>query len=132
MLKVTKKNFVEVNDWDDLVRKTYGKPYQFQQQDGCQMRGIFELTIPSEYSCDEDMNDSIPEVINGDIRGVKFDVWLDRDPKQPLPKSSSSMINFDIRLFWHRNFYPDIYTLANDLYEKGLIEKGEYVINIDW
>lgn len=36
-----------------------------------------------------------------------------------------------INLFWERNFYPDINTLANDLYKKGLIKKGEYLIVID-
>jgi hypothetical protein len=35
-------------------------------------------------------------------------------------------------MFWERNFYPDTYTVANDLYDKGLIEAGDYIINIDW
>ena len=94
------------------------------------------------------MNDSISEIINGDEMGVKFNVWLARDPKAPLNptdeelKSCSYYFNGDkekwkndpshIELFWQRNFYPSIYMVANDLYEKGLIEKGDYTINIDW
>lgn len=75
---------IDVSDWDNLVRKTYGKEYNFQQQNGCQGRGIFNLTIPSKYSEEEEMNDSIPEVVNGEEMGVKFEVWLARDPNQPL------------------------------------------------
>lgn len=151
MLKYTNVKTIDLTDWDQLVRETYGKPYSFQQQDGCQSRGSFNISVPSEDSNDKYMNKSIPEVINGVEMGVKFDIWLKRSPDEPLNptkqelktcgyywgkteedemewKQSESHIN----LFWERNFYPDIYTLANDLYNKGLIEAGDYVINIDW
>jgi len=71
----------------------------------------------------------IPEVVNGSKRGVKFDVWLSRDPKQPLLNETS---DYCLRLFWHRNFYPDLDMFINDLYKKGIIEEGKYVIDIDW
>lgn len=75
------------------------------------------------------MNDSIPEVVNGEERGVKFDVWLTRDPKQPIPEQTA---DYQLALFWERNFYPSLEMVANDLYKKGLIEAGDYTINIDW
>ena len=97
------------------------------------------------------MNDEIPEVINGDEMGVKFDVWLKRDPNAPLNPTKEELKNCNyywgksekderewkndkshIRLFWERNFYPNVQTVANDLYEKGLIEAGNYSIKIDW
>ena len=37
-----------------------------------------------------------------------------------------------VDLFWERNFYPNLNTVINDLYKKGLIEKDDYEINIDW
>lgn len=37
---------IEVDDWDDLVRKTYGKIYCFQQQDGCKDRGVENISVP--------------------------------------------------------------------------------------
>lgn len=120
---------IDVSDWDNLVSKTYGRPYSFQQQDGCKGRGIFDLTIPSKYTEDDDMYDSIPEVVNGDKMGVKFKVWLERDPKKPVGNETQDWM---IGLFWDRNFYPDIETVANDLHKKGLIEAGKYKINIDW
>ena len=128
MLKYKTKKIVEVGDWDNLVSKTYGKIYSFQQQDGCKGRGIFQLSVPSKYTCDDEMYDEIPEKINGEIRGVKFKKWLERDPKQPV----NGRTDYGIGLWWERNFYPNIYTVANDLFEKGLIEKGDYIINIDW
>lgn len=113
-----------------MVEETYGRPYKFQQQDGCRDRGIVSITIPDE-DYDEDMNDSIPENINSAEIGVKFKVWLERDPEQPLSNYEGTP-EVGLRLFWERNFYPDIQTVANDLYDKGLIEAGDYFINIDW
>ena len=129
MLKYTNKKIIELRDWDTLVRKTYGKPYSFQQQDGCQQRGSVSITIPETWDNDEEMYDSIPEKINGDEMGVKFAVWLARDPKQLFESGKDDRF---IDLFWERNFYPDLQTVANDLYAKGLIEAGDYSIDIDW
>jgi hypothetical protein len=134
MIKIKTTKVIEVQDWDDLVKKTYKKPYSFQQQNGCQARGNYYLTVPSKDADenDSDMHDSIPEEINGEIMGVKFAAWLARDPKQPLNGSEKCKKQWGIDLFWERNFYPDIEVVANDLFKKGLIKKGEYVINIDW
>lgn len=120
---------INVSDWNELVSETYGRPYNFQQQDGCKSRGIYHLTVPSDFD-DDYMNETIPEVVNGDIMGVKFETWLSRDPTQLLPPPDDK--DYCLELFWERNFYPDIDTVANDLYKRGLIEEGEYIINIDW
>lgn len=125
---------IDLQDWDDLVSSTYGKPYSYQQQNGCQS-GIFSLDVPNEEIEDDYYDDSIPEVVNGDVMGVKFDTWLKRDPKQPLKdmeSPSSNVTDLNLRLFWYRNFYPDIHTIANDLHKRGLLDEGSYVINIDW
>ena len=152
-LKIKNVKMIDVGDWDDLVSSTYDRIYCYQQQDGCRDRGSFDLTIPCEYADSEDaeMNDSIPEVINGNEMCVKFQVWLDRDPNAPLNPSKEELKKCNyfyggseedekawkedqghIDMFWERNFYPNINVLANDLYNKGLIEAGEYVIDIDW
>lgn len=119
---------IEVDDWDKLVSETYNRPYSFQQQEGCKERGIFELDVPSDETADDIMNDEIPEIVNGEIMGVKFEKWLERDPNLPVGDGSY----LDLELWWDRNFYPDINTVANDLYNKGLLRAGTYLINIDW
>ena len=48
---------------------------------------------------------------------------------QPLPDRSDTL---GLQLFWERNFYPDVQMIANNLHAKGLIEAGDYVIDIDW
>jgi len=128
MIKIKNVKMIEVSDWNKLVSDTYGKQYSFQQQNGCWSRGIFHLTIPSEYTSDDEMNDEIPEIINGKTMGVKFEKWLERDPNEPV----AGRTDYGIKLWWDRNFYPDIHTVANDLYKRGLIEAGEYSIEIDW
>lgn len=128
MLKFKTKQMIDLQDWDDLVRSTYGKPYDFQQQDGCKERGTFEISIPDEHAWDYP-NDTIPEEINGEEMGVSFKAWLARDVDEWNGDAEDKSF---IKLFWYRNFYPDISMIANDLFEKGLIQAGEYVIDIDW
>lgn len=67
--------------------------------------------------------------VNGDEMGVSFKAWLERNPSQELPDDKNS---WSLELFWGRNFYPDVQMVANDLHAKGLIEAGDYVIDIDW
>jgi len=126
-MKIRNVKMVSVQEWDRLVENTYGKPYRFQQQDGCKERGTYEFTVPDEAQDYE--NDTIVEEINGMQMGVSFKAWLERDVKQSVEGRSD---DFSIGLFWTRNWYPDIQMIANDLHAKGLLEAGEYVIDIDW
>ena len=127
MIKIKSQQMISMQDWDDLVEKTYGKIYSFQQQDGCQERGNVYITIPEE--ADDYENETIPEEINGEEMGVSFSAWLARDVKQKIQNQSA---DYELDLFWSRNFYPNLQMVANDLHAKGLIPKGEYVIEIDW
>lgn len=120
---------INVSDWDTLVTETYQRPYSFQQQDGCKDRQRVRITIPDD-TWDYD-NDSVSEVVNGKEMGVSFKAWLERDPNQKIPNPHS--FGYDgTNLFWERSFYPDVQMIANDLHAKGLIEAGDYVIDIDW
>lgn len=127
MISTRTELVIDVSDWDKLVTETYGRPYSFQQQDGCKERQRVQITIPDETW--EYDNDSILEEVNGAEMGVSFKAWLERDPKQELPNDKNS---WSLELFWERNFYPDVQMIANDLHAKGLIEAGSYVIDIDW
>lgn len=131
MLKYTNTRVVSLQEWDDLVQNTYGRPYAFQQQYGCRGKGTYTINVPEEYADDYE-NDTVPEVVNGDEMGVSFKAWLSRDPKQELNTKNDWERTNDINTFWERNFYPDISMIANDLHVKGLIEAGSYTINIDW
>lgn len=153
-MKIKNTKVIDVMDWDELVSNTYDKPYCFQQQDDCQPRGIVNITIPSECYDEDDMNDRIPEIINGeggDEMGIKFSVWISRDANEPLNPTKEDLKRCSyywgkndedlkkwcedkshISMFWERNFYPNLQSVANDLHKKGLIESGEYGIEIDW
>jgi len=127
MIKTRTETIIDEDDWNDLVKETYGRPYCFQQQDGCVSRGMYPLHVP-EHDNDFE-NDVIPEIINGEDMGVSFKSWLSRDPNAPVGDRNDK---FAIGLFWERNFYPDIQVLANDLHARGLIEAGKYLIDVDW
>lgn len=120
---------ISVQDWDDLVQTTYCRPYSFQQQDDCKERQRVHISIP-DHPYDYE-NETVPEVVNGDEMGVSFAAWLARDPKQKLNADDRDSPSAII-MWWERNFYPDVQMIANDLHAKGLIEAGDYVIDIDW
>lgn len=121
-------NTITVQDFDELVRSTYGRPYSFQQQDDGKSRGLVAISVPADPEDYE--NDSVPEIVNHKDMGVSFSAWLARDPEQFLssrPKETSSL-----KLWWYRNFYPDVSMIINDLHSKGLLPAGDYSIDIDW
>lgn len=130
MLKITTQTekVISVQDFDQLVIDTYGKPYSFQQQDDCKERQRVKVTVPEECSYEYE-NETVPEVINGEEMGVSFKAWLARDPKEWGGKSEDARF---IDMFWERNFYPEVQMILNDLHQKGLIDTGSYTIDIDW
>lgn len=129
-MKIQTKQIIDVSDFDDLVEKTYGRTYNFQQQDGCKDRGTHYITVP-DVAYDFE-NSTVPEKVNGAEMGVSFAAWLARDPKQKLDTEDEWERNNGLDLFWSRNFYPDVQMVANDLHTKGLFPAGEYIIEIDW
>ncbi len=128
-MKIRTEKVIDVSEWDDLVKETYSRPYSFQQQDGCKSRGVFHFSVPGD--ADDYEQESAPEEVNHPKMGVSFVAWLARDPKQKLSKLDEQM-DYHLELWWERNFYPDIQMVANDLHSKGLLDAGEYMINIDW
>ena len=127
MLPIRDVKSVGVDDWDNLVKVTYGKPYSFQQQDGCRDRGTFYLSVPSDE--DENFPEITPEQVSECGYGVALSSWLNQEVGVPLGGATS---NWEIEMFWERNFYPSIYSVANDLHKRGLVDAGEYAIDIDW
>lgn len=115
---------IEVDDWDFFVKAVYNKPYNFQQQDGCKERGVSYFSVPLNGKPEDFLSDDIPSNFYFHF-GVKFSSWLDKDP-------DNSSREFEDEMWWERNFYPHIEMIIEDLYKKGLIEEGDYGINIDW
>ena len=127
-MNIRTEQIIDSWDWDDLVTKTYGRPYSFQQQDGCKQRGTVSISVPDDA---EDFdNDTVPEIVNHNDMGVSFKAWLARDPKKQL-NNKDNQTSCSLGLWWGRNFYPDVNMVANDLHAKGLLNAGDYTINID-
>lgn len=128
-MKVRTEKLIDSSEWDKLVRDTYGRRYTFQQQDDCRERGMFPLKVPSD--ADDYENEAVPEEVNHEERGVRFAAWLARDPNKKL-SDPTAQEDYCLQLWWDRNFYPDLQMVANDLHARGLLEAGDYLINIDW
>ena len=130
MLKIQKRNVINVQDWDNLISQTYDKIYSYQQQDGCKERQTVTITVPVKDPEDFE-NTEIPFEVNGEEMGVSFQTWLNTSPEETAKHFNTSS-PWQNRLFWDRNFYPHEDMIINDLYAKGLLEAGEYDIKIDW
>lgn len=131
--KIKNKKVINVDDWDDFVSEVYGRPYNFQQQDGCKDRGFFHFCVPYNFEPEDYEDDTVPETVNSEEMGVSFAAWLARDPKTPIKgEEGKELYGFETKLWWERNFYPDVSMIIDDLYKKGLLEEGEYTILIDW
>jgi len=130
MIKYKNVKQIDVNDWDKFVSKTYERTYSFQQQDGCKERQSWGIIVPVKHPEDY-KNDTVPEIVNHEEMGVSFKAWLERDPQQKL-SSPDNQESWSLALWWERNFYPNVDMIINDLHSKGLIEAGEYEIDIDW
>lgn len=118
---------ISVQEFDNLVQKTYGKIYSYQQQDDCKDRGTEYVDVPAEP--EDYQNDFVGYEINKSEMGVSFKAWLERDPKQLIPGQS---YDGQTALWWSRHFYPHVSMIVNDLHSKGLLPAGELGINIDW
>lgn len=127
MLTYTLIKQIDDSDLDVLVEKEYGKPYCFQQQEGCQPRGTRHISVPSYIFEGEEFN-SITEAIDENACGVSFPDWLAADPNDPIFGEEV----WEREMAFQRNVYPPIGYLINDLHAKGLIEAGEYQILIHW
>lgn len=127
-MKIETDKVIHVSEWDSFITKTYGRPYDFQQQNGCRNRKLFRLNVPDLNAWDHE-DDSIPEDVDTEEMGVSFAAWLARDPAKPL---LNQKYDYELELWWKRNFYPNISMIANDLHKKGLLEAGKYLIDISW
>jgi hypothetical protein len=138
-LKATTVQVIQVSDWDEFVSEVYGKIYSFQQQDDCKPRGTYPFSVPSQGVkwCAEQFdyeNTEIPFEVNGEEMGVSFETWLNtkvEDTEKHFQSHPCGVV-FAVELFWERNFYPRVETIIWDLYKRGLLDEGEYMINIDW
>ncbi len=131
-MKIRTEKVIDMDEWDEMVKKTYKRPYSLQQQDGCKSKGTsVRFKVPDDAEDYE--RDSVSEIDsnldNYDERGVSFAAWLKRDPQTPL---INQKYDFELEMWWERNFYPDIQMIANDLHDKKLLKAGEYAIHIDW
>lgn len=121
-------NYMSVGEWDTLVYKTYGIPYSFQQQDRCRHRGVWEFSIPVMEPFDYPRR----KLEHLDDMGVSFKFWLKEGKNKISSYNDVNEIPFIEMLYYYRKFYPNIDMIASDLHKRGILVKGDYVINIDW
>lgn len=118
---------IENYKWNEFISSIYNLPYNYQQQNDRQNTN-FEFNIPNDLEEEDLGSDSIPYEVNGEDECVKFDTWKNSDFEE-IGKNFEYEV--ETKLFYERNFYPSIFQILNDLYNRGLIEEGDYLIRID-
>lgn len=129
------RKVVEEGCWNFFIENTFNKgpyTYNFQQQDGCRERGPYLVEVPpsEEDLLDgpELLNEEISYEVNGEMYGVSLETWLNTSKVDTASKLEKDYLN---DLYWCRHFYPRINELVNHLYKLGLIEEGDFYIEID-
>jgi hypothetical protein len=108
------------SDFSELVRKVYGRPYQFQQQEGCRgQETIYKFSVPAQP-------------IGDHYQAVPMQQWLEATPPPPAEPGKYDSARYTEELRWDREFYPEMEEVVNDLHQKGLIDPGEYALHIWW
>lgn len=121
MIKSKIKHVISSAAWNKQVSKIYGRPYSIEDQ--FEFNRVLGFKVPNRSF--DFANETVEENEDTKETGVNFKSWIARDPDQ---KIGSDPCAFVTTLWWYRAFYPDIEVLANDLFKKGLLERGEYVI----
>jgi hypothetical protein len=122
---------IEEVKWSEFVSEIYNRPYRFRVQNGCMDIVRFRFSVPDD--AEDFSNKTIPEILNGDERGVSFSAWLERDPKILLKDQFTDILaQCRTIMWWERKFYPKFQMVANDLHKRGMLDAGDYLINIDW
>lgn len=131
------KKVVEDYHWNAFVESVFGKEpntYNFQQQNGCRDRGLYLVRVfPSEEDLldeQELLDEEISYKVNGygEMFGVSLKTWLNTSKEDTKSKVGKDYLN---DLFWARHFYPTIEELVAYLYKLGLLEEGDFYIEID-
>lgn len=115
-LRTEKVFFVTYEDWDDFVSEVYGKPYSLEKQkEGISSTYVFD--VPNNWDKQTD------DTYYNESYGVPLDYWK---------RLNADIYTFssieDFNKFWHKEMFPDVRALLNDLNKQGIIETGKYVI----
>lgn len=124
MLITKTVKLIHVSEWNRYVRETYNRPYDLSEQEG-RDRGIIEFVVPLP-SAEDYSRTSLAK----DEEGVSFATWLNRNTKEPFEPNEDDP--YYIVRYFNCRFYPSLEMVIYDLYIIGLLEPGNYVINIDW
>lgn len=116
-LKTKKVDLVWSVTWNNFVRKVYGVPYDISVQE---IEDSFEFTVPIR-GAEDYQNESYDDIRKKGENGVKFGVWASTKPVG-VEKDSAEMQN------WEMEFYPCFDMLVNDLFTRGLLPMGNYVM----
>ena len=132
-MKIEKLNVISDANWSRFVSETYGRPYWFSYQRWRDQgeKGLYRFTLPLEdiEEFDEHGECDVEDIPKPKWFGVKFEYWLERDPKKPLVGQTKDE---QLEDWWENSFYPSHEVIANDLFNKGILEAGDYAIGVDW
>lgn len=110
-------------DFSKYVSEHYGRPYRLQQQgDMMAQEASIRFSVPPTDWYDE--NPTLAEWQAATPPAAERpDFTTDREGWQK---------HLDDQLRWDRDYYPDLETVVKDLYEKGLLDAGDYIIYAWW
>lgn len=128
-------NLIWEHDFSRLVTQVYGKPYCFQQQGekmGQDTLYKFEVDPPEELTDEVEAwaTDMITEWLQAEPPPER-ESYISAETGQ-LAWKERPKNDFETRLWWLRDNYPQFDAIIIDLRRRGLIEPGEYALHVWW
>lgn len=109
---------IEEREFSALVTRVYGRPYRLQQNMMLGQDTIYPLTVPEPEPVDESHEPSFAE-------------WASQDPDLDADGHPWRHA-WEKEIWWEREFYPPFSALVNDLYERGHLPMGTFMLHVWW
>lgn len=117
MIRFEDVKLISETELSRRVSELFGRPYQLQQQgDMLGQNSVVLMQVPEE-----------PD----DVGLPSLAEWSSRDVNQKPPGVAWDR-DYLREMWWHREFYPDLQEVLNELHRLGELPEGEYAIHVSW
>lgn len=117
-IRVQDVKLIHESELSKRVAEMFERPYQLQQQgDMLGQDSVVIADVPAEPEFDLDL----PSFLEWSTRDVNLE-----------PPGESWHYPWQRELWWHREFYPDLQEVLNELHRLGELPEGKYAIHVWW
>jgi hypothetical protein len=125
-------NYVTGQDWDSFVKSVYNRPYKLAAH-RCEHSTFIHTPNYGPVEGVDDVRKTVQGAFSHGC-GLDMEEWKSHDVYDAMRHITEHLIRVKATIHLAESCYeglirPHLQHLANDMYEKGLIPAGDYVIS---